>query len=205
MQPHDEPIDVACPNTNNDNNNNDSSFKSVKDDDDDGERNVNVQVQELAVVTDKPNHDQAQQLNDFDSAKAVNRYILQTNSNTNNNNSSNTNTHSNNIINENNDATATSAINENSLQSDSCPNSTNTTADTIELVDASAQVDKHNTAINNSYHNNAAGATTENVEYATVAATDLGTTLAVQGVEHEQSENFVVTSGYIQECKYHSL
>lgn len=200
----DESQDVACPNNNNINN--DNSFKS--DDDDDGERNV--QVQELAVVTDKPNHDQAQQLNDFDSAKAVNPHILQTNSNTSNtNNNSSSNIHSNNnSINENNDATATSAIyNENS----SNDISTNATAESIELLDsASAQIDKHNTANNNNIKINSyvSGATTtaENIEYTTVATTDhLGTTLTVQGVEQEQTENFVVTSGYIQESKYHKL
>lgn len=171
-------------------------------------------VQELDVVNDNPpnDHDQVQKLNDFDSAKAVNRYILQTN---NTSSSSNIHNSSNHINNENiNDATAPATLNED-INDDA--NSTNAaTADNISH-DASgiAQADKHTASATNNNNNNyhqqsnatavaaATGASVESVEYGTLAATDLcGGTLTVQGVDSEQSENFVVTSGYIQECGY---
>lgn len=174
-------------------------------------------VQEIDVVNDNPpnDHDQVQKLNDFDSAKAVNRYILQTN-----NTSSSSNiihNSSNHINNENiNDATAPAALNEDIIDD---ANGTNAaTADNISH-DASgiAQADKHTASATNNNNNYqqqqsnatavaaaaATGASVESVEYATLAATDLcGGTLTVQGVDSEQSENFVVTSGYIQECGY---
>lgn len=170
-------------------------------------------VQEIDVVNDNPpnDHDQVQKLNDFDSAKAVNRYILQTN---NTSSSSNIHNSSNHINNENiNDATAPAALNEDIIDD---ANGTNAaTADSISH-DASgiAQADKHTASATNNNNNYqqqqsnataaaATGASVESVEYATLAATDLcGGTLTVQGVDSEQSENFVVTSGYIQECGY---
>lgn len=186
-------------------------------------------VQEIDVVNDKPpNHDQVQKLNDFDSAKAVNRYILQTN---------NSNIHSssiNHINNKNNDATAPATINEEvggisggggGAQCNTNAAAANNSHDTSGI----AQADKHNSTAsittttaassnnNNNYHqqqqNNATaaaaaaatGASVESVDYATLGASDLcsGGTMTVQGVDSEQIENFVVTSGYIQECGYY--
>lgn len=170
-------------------------------------------VYEIDVVNDNPpnDHDQVQKLNDFDSAKAVNRYILQTNNTSSSSNIHNSSSSSNHINNENiNDATAPATLNED-INDDA--NSTNAgTADNISH-DASgiAQADKHTASAtnNNNYQQQsnataaATGASVESVEYATLAATDLcGGTLTVQGVDSEQSENFVVTSGYIQECGY---
>lgn len=177
--------DRVC--TNDDACNNEVSFKS--------EEERNVQPQDLPIVNVKANHDHIQQLNEFDSAKAVNRYILQTNDKTSNNNTEN-------------DATAPTANNEETAPNDSCPatNSTCATGNSSSSIDVEpsslAQADKHNsTTHNNNY--NASGTTVaqENVDYSIVSATDLCGTSLIQGVENEQTENFVVTSGYIQESR----
>ncbi|KAH8408542.1 hypothetical protein KR215_007131 [Drosophila sulfurigaster] len=181
--------DVACPSSDQ------SSLKSQESND------GSAQDSQLAVVVNnakQSNQDQAVKLNHFDSAKAANRCLLQTNSNT----TSNTNSiSSNNIICENNDAATASALVENNDDQ----NNHNTTAsggESIELLESSgfAQADKHsstsssnNNNCNNSYANNkgsaaATAATLEGVEYA-----------------NEQSENFVVTSGYIQESISNAL
>ncbi|XP_030568428.1 nucleosome-remodeling factor subunit NURF301 isoform X3 [Drosophila novamexicana] len=105
-----------------------------------------------------------------------------------------------------NDATAPTANNEETAPNDSCPatNSTCATGNSSSSIDVEpsslAQADKHNsTTHNNNY--NASGTTVaqENVDYSIVSATDLCGTSLIQGVENEQTENFVVTSGYIQE------
>ncbi|XP_032291521.1 nucleosome-remodeling factor subunit NURF301 isoform X1 [Drosophila virilis] len=105
-----------------------------------------------------------------------------------------------------NDATAPTPNNEETAPNDNCPatNSTCATGNSSSGIDVKpsslAQADKHNsTSHNNNFNASGTTGSQENVDYSLVAATDLCATSLIQGVENEQTENFVVTSGYIQE------
>ncbi|EDV95519.1 GH15750 [Drosophila grimshawi] len=124
-----------------------------------------------------------------------------------------TNDNTNNINNEH-DTAAPPATNEECAQNNTCltTNSTDATGGGSRSIGVNlelnclAQADKNIDATNNnSYNPTGAAASVENVEYAVVASTDICETALVQGVDNEQTENFVVTSGYIQETITNAL